>query len=223
MTREPGRTGRPTKDPTPGTRASLGLKVTGDIKAKLDAAARANGRTQSQEAEARLEQTFREELLLPQILDAAYGRETAGLVLALAECIRGAAQRAAMLCDGSHQKWHDDPSIETVGLWLSQEWMCYPWAFRQVVDAVWTVLDRLAPRGFLKAEPPEVIKAMPGTLRGPFEHAGVSVAGHVIAALRSQHAPKAGLARATLAPARERLKHYIQSAIEAAEQTNDGR
>ncbi len=222
MTRAPGRKGRPTKDAAPGTRASLGLKVTGDIKAKLDAAARANGRTQSQEAEARLEQTFREELLLPQILDAAYGRESAGLVLALAECIRGAANRAAMLCDGSHQKWQDEPSIETVGLWLSQEWMCYPWAFRQVVDAVWTILMKLSPPGFMDAEPPEAVKAMPGALRGPFEQAGVSVAGRVIAALRSEQAPNAGLARA-LAPARERLQHYIQAAIQSAEQSHDGR
>lgn len=41
-----------------GKRVSLGLKVTPDIKNKLDAAARANGRTQSQEAEARLERSF---------------------------------------------------------------------------------------------------------------------------------------------------------------------
>jgi predicted transcriptional regulator len=44
-----------TKKPT---LVSLGLKVTPEIKQKLDEAARASGRTQSQEAELRLERTF---------------------------------------------------------------------------------------------------------------------------------------------------------------------
>lgn len=42
----------------PGKRVSLGLKVTSETKNKLDAAARANGRTQSQEAEYRLQKSF---------------------------------------------------------------------------------------------------------------------------------------------------------------------
>lgn len=76
MDKRPRRIGRPTKQPAPGKRASLGLKVTADIKRRLDAAARANGRTQSQEAEVRLEQSFRDEYLLQQILRAV-GRECA--------------------------------------------------------------------------------------------------------------------------------------------------
>jgi hypothetical protein len=55
------RIGRPPKKPKPGTRVSLGLKVTPRIKARLDAVARASGRTQSQEAERLLEQAFSEE------------------------------------------------------------------------------------------------------------------------------------------------------------------
>jgi hypothetical protein len=58
VTEGPRRTGRPTKPPPPGKRASLGLKVTAEIKQKIEAAAQANGRTQSQEAESRLERSF---------------------------------------------------------------------------------------------------------------------------------------------------------------------
>ena len=49
------RIGRPTKSPTPGTRVSLGLKVTPNIKRLLDGAAASSGRTQSQEAEMMIE------------------------------------------------------------------------------------------------------------------------------------------------------------------------
>jgi hypothetical protein len=50
--------GRPIKPALPGTRVQLGLKVSARIKALLDQAATANARTQSQEAEFRLEQSF---------------------------------------------------------------------------------------------------------------------------------------------------------------------
>ena len=56
------RIGRPTKFPNAGERVPLGLRVTPDIKLKLDAAAEKNGRSQSQEAEFRLEQSFGRDL-----------------------------------------------------------------------------------------------------------------------------------------------------------------
>ncbi len=52
------RRGRPTKAPPPGRKASLGLKVTARLKARIERAAYENGRTQSQEAEARLARSF---------------------------------------------------------------------------------------------------------------------------------------------------------------------
>ncbi|MBZ9710496.1 hypothetical protein LB543_27740 [Mesorhizobium sp. ESP7-2] len=55
--------GRPTKAPTPGERVSLGLRVTADMKERLDRAAAENGRSQSQEAEYRLERSFGDERL----------------------------------------------------------------------------------------------------------------------------------------------------------------
>jgi hypothetical protein len=53
------RVGRPFKSPPPkGQRVSLGLKVTAEVKRHIDAAARASGRTQSQEAELLIERAL---------------------------------------------------------------------------------------------------------------------------------------------------------------------
>ena len=52
--------GRPTKEPKAEGRVSLGLRVTPEAKRKLDHAARKSGRSQSQEAEFRIEQSFRD-------------------------------------------------------------------------------------------------------------------------------------------------------------------
>lgn len=92
MTDQQKRTGRPPKAPTPGKRMSLGLKVTAEIKDRLDRAVRASGRTQSQEAEARLD---REELL-PELLELTHGREVAGLLLALGKAMTLAGQMAEL-------------------------------------------------------------------------------------------------------------------------------
>jgi predicted DNA-binding protein len=58
MAKEAKRIGRPMKKPPRGQRVSLGLKVTAEIKRRLDSAARATGRTQSQEAERRIELSY---------------------------------------------------------------------------------------------------------------------------------------------------------------------
>ena len=55
------RVGRPSKAPQKGARNSLGLRVTAETKNRLKAAVAASGRSQSQEAEFRLERSFRKE------------------------------------------------------------------------------------------------------------------------------------------------------------------
>jgi hypothetical protein len=52
------RTGRPFVKAAAGTRVSLGLKVTSETKRLIESAAEASGRTQSQEAEYRICQSF---------------------------------------------------------------------------------------------------------------------------------------------------------------------
>jgi len=63
--KEAKRMGRPLKTAKPGTRVSLGLKVTPETKTRIDEAARRNGRTQSQESEYRLERSFADEAAFP--------------------------------------------------------------------------------------------------------------------------------------------------------------
>lgn len=58
---EKRRRGRPVKEPANAGRVALGLRVTPEVKRKLDGAAERSGRSQSQEAELRLERSFDEE------------------------------------------------------------------------------------------------------------------------------------------------------------------
>lgn len=69
--------------PTIGKRVSLGLRVTPEMKKKLDAAAEANGRSQSQEAELRLARSFDRVDLLGEVLALAFGERLAGLLIML--------------------------------------------------------------------------------------------------------------------------------------------
>lgn len=61
------RLGRPVKEPTPGTRTPLGLRVTAELKRDLEAAAIASGRSLSQETELRLEQSFERDFILKSL------------------------------------------------------------------------------------------------------------------------------------------------------------
>ena len=65
------------REAEPGERFQLGVRVTAELKRKLDAAAEQSGRSQSQEAELRLEHTFDRQDLLSEVLALAYGKETA--------------------------------------------------------------------------------------------------------------------------------------------------
>lgn len=64
-----------------GERVPLSLRVTPEMKRRLDAAAEQSGRSQSQEAELRLERTFDRQGLLFEILALAYGSERIALDL----------------------------------------------------------------------------------------------------------------------------------------------
>jgi len=77
MPSEKKRTGRPVKKAAPGSRVSLGLKVTAQIKDLLDAQAKVSGRTQSQEAEMMIERTIH------------YDRAFAAMKMTLEEIERG--------------------------------------------------------------------------------------------------------------------------------------
>jgi hypothetical protein len=61
MMTTPTKIGRPIKPATEGERIMLGLRVTADLKRKLEAEALKSGRSLSQETEIRVQQSFDEE------------------------------------------------------------------------------------------------------------------------------------------------------------------
>jgi hypothetical protein len=76
----PKRMGRPTKPPTPGERVPLSLRVTAEIRERLEKAAVEKGRSLSQEAEL-VERSFDREELLPEVLTLAYGKSMADVLI----------------------------------------------------------------------------------------------------------------------------------------------
>jgi|GEM_PF-3642767 len=79
------RTGRPAKKATPGSRVSLGLKVTAQIKDLLDAQAKASGRTQSQEAEMMIERAIQYDRTLTAMKTTLEGIQRGNIETALRE------------------------------------------------------------------------------------------------------------------------------------------
>ena len=130
------RRGRPPEAAVAGERFSLGLKVTADIKERVDQAARESGRTQSQEAEYRLQGSFDREDLLSDVLALAYGKYVAGILLMLGYAIDAAGRGAS--------------SIRTVG--GARDWINDPHAFDQAVRAALHIFDALRPEGTVSPE-----------------------------------------------------------------------
>jgi hypothetical protein len=131
MNRPKRKVGRPGREPTPGERVGLSLRVTPDTKRALDTAAECAGRSLSQEAELRLEQSFRNQDLLFQVLDIAYGQHTAALLILLGEIIRQVNAATAV----SAGKLVD----------MSQSWINQPESRRQVLDAIRFVQTEIDP------------------------------------------------------------------------------
>ncbi len=109
------RRGRRPQVANKGERMSLGLKVTPEIKNKLDAAAKANGRTQSQEAEARIEQTFRGADYLEQAMDLAYGPRLTVLLLLMGRAMNEIGRHAPFPTNWMDQASLFDEAVAAVG------------------------------------------------------------------------------------------------------------
>lgn len=97
--------GRPTQEASPGTRVSLGLKVTADIKTRIDEAAQSSGRTQSQEAEYRLQRSFRDDALF-----SSDELHRWAILLAGEFHKAGAAAAGHAGVDASDRAWMKDPA-----------------------------------------------------------------------------------------------------------------
>jgi hypothetical protein len=113
MPKKVKRIGRPMKAPVRGKRVSLGLKVTADIKRRLDTAAQASGRTQSQEAEYRIELSYQYERALGEYEQAK--KQFAEQAKKLREEIELGLAEAAL----SRSGWSSVPDLRYGGdVWL---------------------------------------------------------------------------------------------------------
>jgi hypothetical protein len=129
--------GRPPKrQPKPGERVPLGLRVTPELKSTLDSAAKASGRSQSQEAEVRLERTFTGEHSLFEMLDLAYGQENVALVMSIAELIRSIGASAPLLALARSK--NDQPGAT---------WLDDPFLFDEVAKSINSFFEALRPEG----------------------------------------------------------------------------
>jgi len=124
--------GRPKREPEAGERVHLGFRVTPETKAKVEAAAAAGGRSISQESELRLERSFEQQALLPQVLALAYGDHLAGVLMAIGAAMRDGCQSARFITGAALKP---DQPLES------------PYAFDQAVIAANAILERLRPPG----------------------------------------------------------------------------
>jgi hypothetical protein len=104
------------------------------MKARLDAAAERSGRSQSQEAELRLERSFEREDLLPELLRTAFGSVTAGHLLVIGFLMTNA---------GLREYW----SRHSDDLAGEHSWPNDPTAFDQAVQSALTWLNAAKPAG----------------------------------------------------------------------------
>src|SRR5262245_20388511 len=118
-------------------RFQLGVRVTGQNKQRLDAAADQFGRSQSHEAERRIERSFEYEDAISQGLSLAYGRRVAGLAQMLASAMLHSGVNTLVSKGGGplaevidHTRWMDDPD-----------------AYEQAMRGVAAVLERFRPTG----------------------------------------------------------------------------
>jgi hypothetical protein len=117
----------------------LGLRVTPEHKERLDAAAASSGRSQSQEAESRIEFSFDREDLLTDVLRLAYGRRVAGILQLLGSAMLHSGVNALLSAAGGPLA--DDGKADFTG------WTEDPDAYEQAKRSVVAILDRLRPEG----------------------------------------------------------------------------
>jgi hypothetical protein len=128
------KSGRPPREPQPGERFPLGLRVTPELKNALDEAAAHSGRSQSQEAEIRLSRSFERQGLLVEALTLTYDTRTAalliliGLVMEEVGFVRRWQQRSVLSEPEGH--WTSDPS-----------------AYEQALQGVVALLNAARPEG----------------------------------------------------------------------------
>ena len=99
--------------PGAAARAIVGFRVAPALRTALEDAARAKGRSLSQEAESRLEASFARGALLDDALELAYGKRLAGLLMLLGEAMGAVGSTVAFVMDRTPKAlaaWADEPA-----------------------------------------------------------------------------------------------------------------
>jgi hypothetical protein len=131
----------PKRDPEPGERFQIGVRVTPDLKRRLDAAAEDSGRSQSQEAELRLERSFDREDLLTEVLTMSFdSKQLSGLLIMLGMVMVEAGGQAAYRILGEKPQAYG--LISDVAFWLANPKVC-----DIAIEAAITVLESIRPKG----------------------------------------------------------------------------
>jgi hypothetical protein len=155
--------GRPTADAKLGEKSTVSIRMSPELKDFLNRAAWLNDRPLSQEAEFRLEQSLYKQNLLPDVLSLAYGRELAGILMAVAVIMVETGREVA-----------GRRGLATLDRWVSD-----PVAFEYAIDEARELLGHLRPGDV--PSPAEQAAARPtetstswrllSVLRGDPEHA----------------------------------------------------
>jgi hypothetical protein len=151
----------------------LGIRVTPDLKARLQAASVRSGNSLSAEAEERLSFSFRDEDLLLEALDRIYGRDLAALLLIMGEAMRNAGHDAMMavgFLSGKLDLEKTDPFI--IGRAMAMDWPRDWKAYNQALAAALAILDAVRPMADPVAIEPsarisdqDIVEALKDTLR----------------------------------------------------------
>jgi len=111
----------------------MSFRVPPELKARMDEAAAASGRSVAQEIEMRLDRSFEREDLLEEALELAFSREPAGLLSTIAHAMVSAGRFGALL------------SLDTLD--AVDDWPYDPYAYHQAACAAITVLEQVRPAG----------------------------------------------------------------------------
>src|SRR5262249_49795121 len=124
----------------PGERVQLSFRITPELKRRLDETADASGRSQSQEAEFRLERSFARADLLVNALYLRYSREAAGIILAVSE-VMNIVSATSMGLGRRIEARTSDNAFD----FAEQRWAAFPASLEAALVAGIAVLAMLRP------------------------------------------------------------------------------
>lgn len=125
-----------------GPRVMVGTRLSAELKQRIEEAMQQSGRSQAQEIELRLEQSFYKQALLGEALSLTFDERLAGIVLMVGLAMDRAGGNAARDIV-NHMSGRDDP-IED---WIEDGWTGSGYAYDQALQAAIILLEALRPPG----------------------------------------------------------------------------